>query len=111
MAEIFDVVIVGSGAGGGMAAHVLTSAGARVAIVEAGGHNMDRDLRHHQWPWELPRRDGYFPDPVQVRLTTKEEVVGKGIEDRVTIFDGNAHNSFYQNHFFVKIRDWKYTHP
>ncbi len=32
----FDVVIVGSGAGGGMAAWSLTRSGARVALLEAG---------------------------------------------------------------------------
>jgi choline dehydrogenase-like flavoprotein len=32
----YDVVIVGSGAGGGMAAYALTKAGARVALLEAG---------------------------------------------------------------------------
>jgi NADPH-dependent 2,4-dienoyl-CoA reductase/sulfur reductase-like enzyme len=53
MPEIYDVVIVGSGAGGGMAAFMLTQAGASVAVVEAGGHNIDRDIRHHEWPWEL----------------------------------------------------------
>lgn len=34
--ELYDVIIVGSGAGGGMAAKQLADAGLNVAIVEAG---------------------------------------------------------------------------
>jgi len=32
----YDVLIVGSGAGGGMSAHILTEAGIRVLLLEAG---------------------------------------------------------------------------
>ena len=32
----YDVAIIGSGAGGGMAAYALTKAGARVVMLEAG---------------------------------------------------------------------------
>jgi choline dehydrogenase-like flavoprotein len=35
-AEPFDVVVIGSGAAGGTAAYVLTKAGARVCVIEAG---------------------------------------------------------------------------
>ncbi|HWB86206.1 MAG TPA: GMC family oxidoreductase [Bryobacteraceae bacterium] len=111
MSETFDVVIVGSGAGGGMAAYVLTQAGARVAVVEAGGYNIDRDLRHHQWPWEMRYRNQYQPDPVQVRLPMRRYVVGQGEQEQPIVFDGSAHSNYYNDHFFAKIRDWSYTHP
>ncbi len=55
----YDVVIVGSGAGGGMAAYELTKAGARVCLLEAGGpwdNTTDSDML--MWPWETDRRGG-----------------------------------------------------
>ncbi len=57
--EIFDVVIVGSGAGGGMAAHVLANAGAKVCILEAGQPFDPADpknITQLKWPYESPRR-------------------------------------------------------
>jgi choline dehydrogenase-like flavoprotein len=35
--ERFDVVIIGSGPGGGTMAHALAEAGARILILERGG--------------------------------------------------------------------------
>ncbi len=34
--KVYDAVVVGSGAAGGMAAHVLTSQGFKVLLLEAG---------------------------------------------------------------------------
>jgi len=53
----YDAVIVGSGAGGGMAAYVLATAGLKVCLLEAGP-NYDPALNSSQLknPWESPRR-------------------------------------------------------
>lgn len=52
----YDVVIVGSGAGGGMAAKVLTEGGARVAMLEAGPYFNSEDANMFKWSYESPRR-------------------------------------------------------
>jgi choline dehydrogenase-like flavoprotein len=54
---VYDVVIVGSGAGGGMAAMVLAQSGARVALLEAGAlWNSATDSAMLKWPYDSPRR-------------------------------------------------------
>lgn len=57
--EQYDVVIVGSGAGGGMSTKILSEAGLKVAVVEAGPFFDPKDpLTQTQWKWpyESPRR-------------------------------------------------------
>ncbi|HMQ07676.1 MAG TPA: GMC family oxidoreductase [Saprospiraceae bacterium] len=57
--RIYDVCIVGSGAGGGMAAKVLADAGLDIAIVEAGSFYdpaEEKSKTQMKWPWESPRR-------------------------------------------------------
>lgn len=59
----WDVCIVGSGAGGGMAAKVLTEAGARVVMLEAGpDFDVERDGAMLTWPYESPRRGAATPE-------------------------------------------------
>ena len=55
----YDAIIVGSGAGGGMATKILSEAGLNIAIVEAGPNfdpKKEEDRTQLRWPWESPRR-------------------------------------------------------
>ena len=53
----FDAIVVGSGAGGGMSAYVLTQAGAKVLVLEAGQDwDNTRDSKMLEWPYQSPRR-------------------------------------------------------
>jgi choline dehydrogenase-like flavoprotein len=57
--KVYDAIIVGSGAGGGMAAKVLAESGLSVAIVEAGPFfdpTNAEQMTQLKWPYESPRR-------------------------------------------------------
>jgi choline dehydrogenase-like flavoprotein len=53
----YDVVIVGSGAGGGMAAYMLSKAGLKICLLEAGPmYDPAKNVTQLKNPWESPRR-------------------------------------------------------
>ena len=55
--EIFDAVIVGSGASGGWVAKQLTEHGMRVLMLEAGPpRSPTRDFTEHVWPYQVKYR-------------------------------------------------------
>jgi len=60
----YDVCIVGSGAGGGMAAHRLALGGARVVLLEAGGwwDNTTSNSTMLRWPYQTSQRGASTPD-------------------------------------------------
>jgi choline dehydrogenase-like flavoprotein len=55
--DVHDVVVIGSGAGGGTVAHVLTRLGVKVTLLEAGGPlNPARDYKEHKTPADYGHR-------------------------------------------------------
>ena len=56
-AKQYDAVIVGSGAGGGMAAYTLAKAGFKVCIIEAGYmYDPQKNITQLKKPWDSSRR-------------------------------------------------------
>ena len=60
--QIYDVVVIGTGAGGGMAIKTLCDAGLKVCALNAG-RRLDpvKDFRFHRMPWDMEFRG--FDDP------------------------------------------------
>ena len=55
--QVFDVVVIGSGAGGGTAVKVLTDLGVSVALLEAGPMlNPAKDFKEHVLPYQVDHR-------------------------------------------------------
>src|SRR5580692_11861315 len=60
--QIYDVIVVGTGAGGGMAIKTLCEAGLKVCALNAGRRlDPEKDFRFHRMPWEMKFRG--FDDP------------------------------------------------
>lgn len=58
----YDVIIVGSGAGGGMAAYVLTQAGAKCLMLEAGSwYDTAKESKMMEWNYDAPHRGAATP--------------------------------------------------
>jgi choline dehydrogenase-like flavoprotein len=55
--EVHDVVVIGSGAGGGTVVKVLTDLGVHVTLLEAGPMlDPMKDFKEHVWPYEVSHR-------------------------------------------------------
>jgi len=55
--QVYDVCVIGSGAGGGMAAKILTEGGLSVVMLEAGPPvNPEKDFKMLMWPYDSPHR-------------------------------------------------------
>ena len=66
--KIYDVIVIGTGAGGGMTIKTLCEAGLKVCALNAGRRlDPQKDFRYHRMPWDMkfrglddPQRRGSF---------------------------------------------------
>lgn len=60
--QVYDVIVIGTGAGGGMAIKTLCEAGLKVCALNAGRKlDPEKDFRNHRMPWDMKYRG--FGDP------------------------------------------------
>ncbi len=96
MDDMFDALIVGSGASGSFAAHELTAQGLKVLLLEAGPEIGPADFD----PNNAPRQT-----EINLWQRAKATLLGQGIQARAAFFDGRM------RHLFVNDRRHPYTTP
>src|SRR5712691_6644007 len=114
LSQTYDAVIVGSGAAGGMAAHVLTTRGLRVLMLEAGKKlPIEQELRSMQWPYDHPRRGDAPPGSHALSFneyTIRQPPYAKGSAFKhVYSYVGGWSGSDYVKNILVDEKDHPYT--
>jgi len=112
LSKTYDAIVVGSGAAGGMAAHVLTSHGMQVLLLEAGKKlPIEQELRSMEWPYDNAHR-GYLP-PESHSLTFNEYTIrnppyGPGFE-KAKHLHSYVGSSDYVKNIVVDEREHPFT--
>ena len=110
--KTYDAIVVGSGAAGGMAAHVLTTHGLQVLLLEAGKKlDIEKELRSMQWPYDNAHRGQLPPDSHSLSFneyTIRRPPYGPGFEKSKNLYSYIG-NSDYTKNIVVNERDNPYT--
>jgi glucoside 3-dehydrogenase (cytochrome c) catalytic subunit len=112
--RVYDAVVVGSGAAGGMAAYVLSSKGMKVLLLEAGKQiDTTKELKSTEWPYEHPRRGAMPPDSVALTLneyTIRQPPYAQGMKaNHVNSYVQSWGGSDYSKNIVVDEKDNPYT--
>jgi len=101
LSRTYDVIVVGSGAAGGMAAHVLTSHGLQVLLLEAGKKlDIEQELRSMEWPYDNRYRGGLPPDSHSLTLneyTIRNPPYGSGFEKSKHLYSYVGDSDYMKN--------------
>nr|MBA3439198.1 GMC family oxidoreductase [Pyrinomonadaceae bacterium] len=111
---VYDAVIVGSGAAGGMAAHVLTGQGMKVLMLEAGKKVPDAELKSMEWPYEHPRRGDIAPDAhaleaAEYKIRNPPYAAANSSYKHVYSYGGGGTRADYKRNIVVDEKDHPYT--
>jgi choline dehydrogenase-like flavoprotein len=112
--KVYDAIIVGSGAAGGMAAYVLASAGMKTLLLEAGKRiDTTEELKSTEWPYEHPRRGEMPPDRHALTLneyTFRKPPYAEGLKaNHVHSYVQGWGGSDYSKNIVVDEKDHPYT--
>src|SRR6266566_1155326 len=112
--KTYDAIVIGSGAAGGMAAHVLTAQGMKVLMLEAGKKlPIEQELRSMEWPYDHPRRGEYPPGSHHLSFneyTIRKPPYAKGTAFKhVYSYVGGWSGSDYVKNILVDEKDHPYT--
>jgi choline dehydrogenase-like flavoprotein len=111
---VYDAIVVGSGAAGGMATYILANHGLKVLLLEAGKQqDLTKELHSMEWPYDHPRR-GMLP-PNDHALTRNEYTIrkppyAKGMSyNHVYSYVENWNGADYSKNIVVDEKDNPYT--
>src|SRR5262245_21451247 len=112
--KVYDAIIVGSGAAGGMAAYVLASAGMKTLLLEAGRRiDTTEELKSTEWPYEHQRRGEMPPDRHALTLneyTIRKPPYAAGLKaNHVHSYVQGWGGSDYSKNIVVDEKDHPYT--
>jgi len=112
--KVYDAIVVGSGAAGGMAAYVLSKHGMKVLLLEAGKQiDTTNELKSTEWPYEHPRRGLMPPDSVALSLneyTIRQPPYAQGMKaNHVYSYVQGWGGSDYSKKIVVDEKDNPYT--
>jgi len=85
--DVADVLIIGSGATGSIAAKVLGEAGLRVVCLEQGGWVEPKDHPHYSPDWQWQRRSRWNAD-VNVRKGNEDDFPVRSNSSQVLMWNG-----------------------
>jgi choline dehydrogenase-like flavoprotein len=112
--KVYDAIVVGSGAAGGMAAYVLASAGMKTLLLEAGRRiDTTEELKSTEWPYEHPRRGEMPPDHHALTLneyTIRKPPYAEGLKaNHAHSYVQGWGGSDYSKNIVVDEKDHPYT--